>query len=154
MSYKDGNGYIYLPVEIKVKPQEVIVGKNTLRLKDEFHISLLCTKDINDEKLQAKITKSFYEFVEKNPIQLVKISSNYRHAIKDERETVVVMVEVNNLDKFRESIKDKFDYELSVQTTHITLYCKQPNMGIGLNSVDELERLSKPLCGLSVEIIG
>jgi hypothetical protein len=142
------DGYIHLAgVRFKGLPEVININDFRLRLKSELHISLICVKRIvpmiNEERtdeLQAEILEAFQSFITKTPLDTFKPSKVFRLVERDERKTVVMMVEVPHLKEFFEMLSSKYDKRLPVQPTHITLYTLQHEAGIGILTTEELER--------------
>lgn len=146
--YRYSKGYIGLPIEINASlPKEIGVESNTLTIKSSFHISLVCVKNIlnqnSREGLEKKIIESFCKFTTENDISFIRFTDEFRFAISEGRKTIVAMCEVSNLNKFFRLLSEELGVEVPTQPTHVTLYTLQPDLGIGLNSQEELEDKSK-----------
>lgn len=138
-------GYIALPLELKRIPETIEVDSIILHRKDEFHISLLCVKNIleNLPNAEEQILKSFCEYVQEKNISFVKFTGEFRFAEKEERKTVVALCEMENLKEFFNRLSAELSVTIPHQPTHVTVYTLQPNAGIGLNSPEDLVVLSR-----------
>lgn len=144
------NGYIAL-VNLRLKnlPDTISVEGYTLLLKKEFHVSLICAKKIavlidpeNNRKIEAEIVELFKEFIKHQPLSDFSLNTELRFVELDQRKTVIVMTHVPGLDQFFNMLEKHYGNKLPLQPTHITLYTLQPEVGIGILSKGELEKLS------------
>jgi hypothetical protein len=85
----------------------------------------------------------FCDFVQKNPIELLRYRDEYRFMAEDEKRAVVIMCDVSNLDKFFDHLNSKYKLTLEYPPTHVTLYTLQPNVGIFMTDSADLQKLSK-----------
>jgi hypothetical protein len=144
------NGYIGLVnLSLEGLPKTVSVQGHTLHLKQELHISLICAKRIapiinaaEKDKIEAKIVTLFKAFIGDHSLDNFSLLSEFRFVERDKRKTLVVMVEVPGLELFFKQLEEKYQTELPLQPTHITLYTLQPEAGIGILSPEELEQYS------------
>jgi hypothetical protein len=159
MSYPYANGYIYMPVVIPAEklPDTVEVAGSVLHKKSSFHVSLVCVKEIipnyaklgkkNDEELAHEILSSFAEYVEVYPVDFLGFRDEYRHAIRDGRESLVGCCDVSNLTGFFDVLNAKYAADIPYQPTHVTLYTLQPDMAIGISSPKQMasyDRIALP----------
>lgn len=144
------NGYIAL-VNLRLNnlPDTVSIKGNTLFLKKEFHISLICAKKIavlidpeNNRKIEAEIVELFKESIKHQPLHDFSLDTELRFVELDQRKTVIVMTHVPGLDHFFSILESKYGEKLPLQPTHITLYALQPEIGIGILSRAELRKYS------------
>jgi hypothetical protein len=146
--YFTNKGYIFMPVTFSNLPATIEVEGDTLLVKTTFHVSLICVKDIvalygeTIPDIEQKIQDVFCEFVGTHTLTCT-LSKTFRLAEKEEKKTLVVMCSVSNLDLLYEKIRAELSIELENQPTHVTLYTKQLDAGIGLNNPKMLEELSK-----------
>jgi hypothetical protein len=151
--HNHNNGYIGLVnIELGDLPQKLSVGEYELVLKSEFHISLVCTKKIavlidptRVDEIRAEIVESFKQFIQTTPLTDYGITNEFRLVKRDERVTLVVLAVVPGLENFFAELEERYGKNIPVQVTHITLYTLQPEAGIGILSLEELERDSKPV---------
>jgi hypothetical protein len=145
------NGYIGLVnIELSNLPKKLLVGEYELLLKSEFHISLISAKKIaalidqnRATEIQAEIVEVFKQFTKVTPLADYELTNQFRLVKRDERVTLVVLAVVPGIENFFAELEEKYDKKLPVQVTHITLYTLQPEAGIGILSLEELERDSK-----------
>lgn len=155
MKYKEGfvtlnhtfkNGYISLPIDIKELPLEVDIEGFVLQKKSSFHVSLVCVKRVaelisgDQEIIAEEIVDTFVKFVASSQLSELRFLDVYRLVKRDERVTVIRMVEVPGLSDFFSLLNSKFRMNVPIQPTHVTLYTLQPDKGIGILSREELER--------------
>lgn len=138
-----------MPIEIEgALPEEMsIIEEDVLTLKNTFHVSLLCVKEIlekyKEENLEREILDNFCKFVAENKISFLKFGEEFRLATLEPRKAVLVRCEVSNLEKFSQLLSSQLNINIPLQPTHVTLYTFQPDTGIGLNSTKEMETRSK-----------
>lgn len=139
------NGYIGLPLRLNELPQSIEINDTTLHRKDEFHVSLLCVKNVLKvlPDVENQIVESFCNFVQENDISFIRFTGELRLAEKEDRKTIVALCEIKNLKEFFNQLSSELDFDIAHQPTHVTLYTLQPNKGIGLNSPEDLAFLSK-----------
>lgn len=140
-------GYIALWCKDYDLPDTFEVDGETLLKKDHFHVSLLSVKNILEEKpdMEEDILKYFCEFFKDNEMKLEVFTKEFRLAQNDERKSIVALCKVSNLHKFAEYLTNKIGITIAPQPAHVTIYTLQHNMGIGLNSPEELAEKSKPI---------
>lgn len=146
-----GKGYICLAVELEHMPETLEYGTVTLLKKTRFHVSLVPVKDVVEKlgvEYEQKVLELFCEYHKTKPVSFTGFTGEFRHAKRPEehgedRETIVAMCNVASLDAFTDMVNERFGTELSHQPTHVTLYTKQENAGIGLNNQEQLQKLSE-----------
>ena len=140
-------GYLALLRENYDLPETFEIEGEVFKKKNEFHVSLLCVKNILKIKpeIEEEILKSFCEFIQINEIKFEDFTEEFRLAKDGERKSVVAMCHVSNLDKFNDYLSEKIGLKIPKQPTHITIYTLEPNVGVGLNSQEELEQKSKKI---------
>jgi hypothetical protein len=142
--YKYENGYIFLPVHPKLSDIDEMIElfNDILYVTSEFHISLLCVKDILSKFPNIKekdIITFFNDFVSQTDLSLFSYTLEYRIASHpDGRRSLVQMVQVPFLKDFFTLLNSEFNISLDTQPTHITLYTKQKDKGIGINTQQQL----------------
>jgi hypothetical protein len=137
-------GYIALPVEVGVLPETVVIEGETLQRKTSFHVSLLCVKEILEKKPDAEqhILDTFCAYVADNDISFAGYTGEFRFAQNEERKTLIALCNVTKIADFSRALGEKLGLSLPIQPTHITLYTLQPDMGIGLNSPEDMAQKS------------
>ncbi len=151
--YEYERGYIILRVNrFRGLPDKIIIEGTQLLIKSEFHISLVCTKRIAElidpsqkERIENEIVNLFRSFIEHRNIATFKSTKQLRLVERDERRTLIMMVKLPGLNEFFESLSRQYHQEVPLQPTHITMYTRQPEVGIGILSNEELEHDSKPI---------
>lgn len=140
-------GYIALWCKDYVVPDTLEVGGDPLLKKDHFHVSLLCVKSILEVKpdSETEVLKHFCDFLQDNKVDFDGFTKEFRVATDGERKSVVALCKVSNLHKLAEYMTEKTGVIVDSQPAHVTIYTLQPNVGIGLNSPEELERKSKKI---------
>jgi len=145
------SGYVGLVnVALTNLPDKVRVKEYELLLKSEFHVSLICAKRIApmvDEsgatEIEAEIVAFFLDFIKSTPLANFSVRNVYRLVKRDERVTLVGMVDVPGIEKLFAALEEKYDTKFPLQPTHITLYTLQPDAGIGILSREQLEEDSE-----------
>lgn len=144
--YIYSKGYIHMPVMVNVLPTEINFDGESLKLKSSFHASLMHVKGLlilnNKEGLENLILEKFCNFVKDKEINFLKYTGEFRFAQSEGRKTIVARCEVSNLEKFSNQLASELNIKVPTQPTHVTLYTLQPDIGIGLNSFEELEQKS------------
>jgi 16S rRNA (adenine1518-N6/adenine1519-N6)-dimethyltransferase len=138
-------GYIALWCDDYDLPDTIEIEGDILTKKDHFHVSLLCVKSILETHpdKEEKIIQHFCDFTQEYEIKFKGFTKDFRLAAREERKSIVAMCKVSNLDAFAEYLSEQIGAEVAVQPTHVTIYILQHNMGIGINSPEELEEKSK-----------
>ncbi len=140
-------GYIALWCENYDLPDTIEIEGDTLIKKDHFHVSLLCVKNILETypDKEEEIIQHFCDFTQEHEVKFEGFTKEFRMATREERKSIVAMCKVSNLDAFAQYLSEKIGMEVFTQPTHVTIYTLQHNMGIGLNSPEELEEKSNPV---------
>ncbi|HPR09755.1 MAG TPA: hypothetical protein PLT04_04255 [Candidatus Saccharibacteria bacterium] len=147
------NGYISLIIkDLAELPDTITVNGKTLTRKGEFHISLMALKNlvplINESNISINeddLVQFFLETQKDVPLSNYELTGELRYVKRDERETVVAMVNVLGVEVLFDKLRDKFSLEIPTQPTHITIYTLQPEAGIGILSPEELDRDSQTI---------
>jgi len=137
-------GYIALWCKDYVIPDTLDVEGDSLLKKDHFHVSLLCVKNILEVKpdSEAEVLQHFCDFLQDNELKFEGFTKEFRVATDSERKSVVALCKVSNLLKLAEYMTEKMGVPVAPQPAHVTIYTLQPNVGIGLNSPEELKQKS------------
>lgn len=145
--YVLGKGYIMLPVEVTNLPPIIEVEGATLTRKSSFHVSLVSVKEIlartGDILNEEIIVKNFCDFVATHEVSLAGYTDEFRYAKDGERESVVVMCNLSNLEPLFNYLNQVLQLNLEVPPAHVTLYTLQPDIGIGLISPADLATKTK-----------
>ncbi len=157
LEYKFSDKYIGLNTPLTFElPKQLVVERETLVLKDEFHMSIHCiikTKEAHPEISHEEIINHFNNFVKTNQIEYTGFKPELRFCEQENKRTVVVMVETKNLEEYFNDFNNMFNVNIPTQPAHITLYTKQSNIGIDLTSQEELTNLSKTINNKELENI-
>lgn len=140
------NGYISLiNVNLRNVPEKIETDGYKLLKKGEFHVSIMALKNLapmlnpeNPEHASERLKQDFLEFVKNHKLADFRLTGEYRLVKRDERVTVVAMVELKNIDELFDYLRSKHGIDFPTQPTHITMYTLQPEAGIGILSQDEL----------------
>ena len=138
-------GYLALWCEDYPLPDTLEVTGDTLQKIDYFHVSLLCVKNILDKKpdIEEKILKHFCDFLGDNAVEFESFTGEFRVVNDTVRKSVVALCKVSNLNKLSKHLTEKIGIEIAPQPAHVTIYTHQPNVGIGLNSPEEMQEKSE-----------
>jgi len=147
------NGYVSLAIEhLSDLPEQIKVDEKVLFRKGEFHISLMALKHLvplintgTNNVTEDDIVQDFVEYQANNDLSHFRPANTFRYVTRGERETVVAMVDVPNIEGLFEYIRTKYRVSIPTQPTHITLYTLQPEAAIGILSNNELEANSTPI---------
>jgi hypothetical protein len=133
-------GYIGLPLEVGELPESIVVKGETLLRKTLFHVSLLCVKDLLAKKsdIEQEVLTAFCSFVLEKDIAFLRYTGEFRFAQDGERKTLIALCEVAGLEAFFAGLSEKLGIDIPPQPTHVTLYTLQPDIGIGLNSLEDM----------------
>lgn len=152
--FENGYGYIRLEdLKLGKLPNTIKVDGSELVVKLEFHISLVWVGKLKEmvgepdkEKVKQEMVREFEEFIKEYPLDDYTFTKELRLVRFEGRKSVIAMAEVPNIDRFFERLSRKYDTNLPVQPTHITLYTLPTDkIGIGLLSYGELNSYSEPI---------
>ena len=141
-----GGGYISLiNFDLQNVPEKVDIDGYELLKQNEFHISIMALKNLapmldveNPEQACEQLKRDFLEFAKTHNLAGFRLTGEYRMVQRDERVTIVAMVELRNINKLFDYLRSKHGIDFPTQPTHITMYTLHPNVGIGILSQDEL----------------
>lgn len=141
------NGYISLVnIELENAPDKITVNGNELLKKSEFHISIMAIKNLaplldpdNVEQASELLKQDFLDFAATNDLTSFALTGECRLVTRDERVTVVVMVDLKGVEGLFQYLQQKHNIDFPTQPTHVTLYTLQPEAGIGILSQEQLE---------------
>ena len=148
--HSQGGGYISLRnFDLQKVPEKISIDGYELIKKGEFHVSIMALKNLapmlnaeNPEQASEQLKQDFLEFVKTHDVTDFRLTGEYRLVKRDERVTVVAMVELKNINELFDYLRSKHGVDFPTQPTHITMYTLQPDTGIGILSQDELESSS------------
>lgn len=143
---------IFLPVSFENLPEEIKVQGQTLYLPSPFHVSLVYIgKMIKKYKITIpdfanKIVGDFCDFTKTNDIDLIRYTNEFKFVTKNEKQTVVVMCEVSNLNKFFDLINQKYRLNVLYMPTHVTVYGDvKGRRGVWLMDEDDIKNFTVPI---------
>ena len=136
------DGYIVMDVELPDMPDTIEVEGHTLQRKHEFHVTMVSVKQVKDrpdfDELKDKVKQVFVDFAATNDLTQFRPTGEYRLVTRGERMTVVMMVTIGAMDALFDRIRTEVGLDIPTQPTHITIYSLQPDVGISLNSVEQV----------------
>ena len=145
-SYLLGSGVtIMLPVEIPDLPESVECEGVHMVKRTEFHVSLVCMGEIlkkhsiSNEHFKEEVIEDFCAHIAQNSVTLARFRDEFRYMEYGEKKSLVVMVDVLNLDSFFDHLNEKYTLTLEHPQTHITLYTENGGTGIYLTDSDDLK---------------
>jgi len=147
-------GYIFLVIkDLAGLPAKVEVDGKILFRKDEFHVSLMAPKylvplinsDANNNITEYDLAQDFLEYQLSNSLSTFQSTNTFRYVKRNERETIIVMVNVPNIEGLFNKLRVKYGANIPTQPTHITLYELNTEKSIGILSQNELKRDSKQI---------
>jgi hypothetical protein len=144
------NGYIGLVnIELDNLAKTIEVDEYELLIKSEFHVSLLCTKNIapliddtNVDIIESELVEFFLDFIKTTPLDTYSATNEFRLVKNNDRVTLVGMVIVPGIEGLFTELSKKYGVSLPIQPTHITVYTLQPEKGIGILSKEQLDEES------------
>jgi len=159
--YPYQTGYIYIPIVLDKAgmPQAIEIDGDKLDIKTDFHVSLVCVKDMiteHGEEIEQRVLRFFYAFVEENEVSLEGFTGEYRLAERNTegeyRKTIVGMCIVSNLDNFYSELNKHLGTNFDNQPTHVTLYTLDPNKGIGLNNQTSFINMTRDITNTVIDM--
>ncbi|MFZ1812485.1 MAG: hypothetical protein WAU02_03145 [Candidatus Saccharimonadales bacterium] len=140
------DGYIALvDIVLQELPETIHVGALALTKKSEFHVSLMALKHLMPllGVSEDELVHDFLEFQKDHPLIDFALTSEFRLVRRHERASVIVMVDMPEIEKLFVFLRAKYRRDIPTQPTHITLYTLQPETGIGIFSNEALQRDSQ-----------
>jgi hypothetical protein len=151
-NYADGHTILVIQVVPGTLPDSIHIEGLTLKLKSEFHITLVSSGRIAQlldpgraVELEAEIAQAFQSFIQKQPLENYEVFHSFRFVQRGDRKTIIAMASVDHLEDFFTELREKYQKDIPSQPTHTTLYTLQPDQAIGLLSDNELATDSKPI---------
>jgi hypothetical protein len=138
-------GYIALPCNKLNIPDTMIIDGVRLCKKDTFHVSLICVKNLLFQlpNSEQKILSLFCDYVTRQPIVFEKFTGVVHYVEDGVRKSIVAFCNVGNLVGLADYLSIELGISIPNQPAHVTLYTLQPNVGIGLNSQNDVITKSK-----------
>ena len=154
-------GYISLILKDFIElPAEVTVDGKILVRKGEFHVSLMALKNIlplitalNPSVTERDLEQDFLKYQKGTELSEYIPTTELRHVVRGDRETVIGMVKVPGLEGLFAQLRAKYGVAIPTQPTHITLYTLQPEVGIGITSHDQLATDTKVIDLPNVKLV-
>lgn len=157
------NGYLFLPVDWSESlPEQVRYLNQTLYRKSELHVSLVCVKKLaamvspaDTDAASKYILEAVDSFRRSYPgtLNIFTPTGEYRYVTKDDRRSIIAMVEVDGLEALFEHLRSYIHTDLPTQTAHVTLFTASPDKGIGILSNEELMATSVIIEPETIELI-
>ncbi|HET9412044.1 MAG TPA: hypothetical protein VFO38_04305 [Candidatus Saccharimonadales bacterium] len=143
----DGRCIGLMNLHVPNLPETIEVQGHTLLRKEEFHITLMCPKNIAPvlHKDKSELVRFFVEYAKSHDLTRYTLLPEYRLVKKEDRITVVVMVDMPALNDLFAAMNAKYGANIPTQPAHITIFGLQTNWGIGINSPEELQQISTPV---------
>ena len=150
-----GEGYLWLTPDAGLfskLPERVEVFGTTLLRKTEFHTTLTSIRaaaasisGMSLSEAEERIVSVFRTHVAKHPISFESFADDFRYVRDDarKRESAIVRCRVNGLEELFAHYQKTLGVAVPIQPTHVTIYTKELNVGIGIDSVEEMEALQK-----------
>lgn len=142
ITYAD-RGYIVLSdIELPGLPETVNVDGYDLKRKNEFHITLVGAKALTylpqDGDAAQLMRDAVKEFAETHDITTYEVLDEYRLVRREDRVTIVALAKVAGMSALYDFLNEKFGTDLPTQPAHVTIYSLDPDVGISINSDEQL----------------
>lgn len=144
------DGYIALVnINLENLPETIEIGEFKLLRKSEFHISLVCVKQL-DEMFDAdliasrkdKLIQVFLNYEKSHGLTEFDRTGVFRLVKRGNKVTVVEIVDMPGIEELFNKFRSN-GINIPTQPTHITLFTLQLDVGIGLTSQNQIENESK-----------
>jgi hypothetical protein len=154
-SFDPAEGYLILELDMQsfyLHPEGVRFEGRYFEAKDEVHITIL-SRDAA-EAVRQHLERSpqdedqVQRLVDESNWDYRKLDSFYHIQEEPEVETIVQMVEVPGAGTFFKQMGQLVGQELELPPTHVTLYMRGTEKGIGIPTQAEFERLAQKQIGL------
>ncbi|MCD8494980.1 MAG: hypothetical protein LRY41_01415 [Candidatus Pacebacteria bacterium] len=150
MPYNYNKGYIFLPLDdtaLQNLQESIEIRNMRLLKKSKFHVSLVCVKNIESvqEGIGDRIIELFCNFAQKHPFSFQGYTGVFRYVVdkSGERRSLVAMCKLSNLDVFFDHVNRELGLSIPYQPTHVTLYTLKQDQGIGLNSQEDIQKMTE-----------
>ncbi len=156
LPYRYSKGYLGLILPEKqflALPPSIEIDGEILLKKMEFHVTLMCVREVSArlsettgasaEHIEIKLLEIFLECSARYPVVMGKFLNEFRLVRKDDRTTIVIRCEVSNIEPFFSECEKFYKSIIDRQPTHLTLYTKTLNAGIGIHTVASMEEFPK-----------
>ena len=143
--YTIQDGYTTMPLRLSGNyPAKILFDGRFYDFKTEAHVSLLVYKHF-PESLQHTVKSLFQDYITSHEIRLVSLDDEFRQVKKDSRASIIQMCTVSGLKGFIDLLRQKLNLDLELLPTHVTLYVAGSPLGIGINSVEDLEKYTNTI---------
>jgi hypothetical protein len=155
VDFNQDEGFLAVTVDMDAygyEPRAVVYKSRRFEPKDELHITILsqqAAEQVNAHfKKNRRDGQAVEELIQKTDWSFKKQERLYHIREDDETETIVQMVEVVGLEDFLTSLGNILEAQLDPPPTHLTLYMRGTDIGIGLPTnkslTDKLQTEVKP----------
>jgi ribosomal protein S15P/S13E len=149
-SFDPAEGYLILELDMQsfyLHPEGVRYDGRHFEAKDEVHITIL-SRDAAETVRQhleryPQDEDQVRRMVDETNWEYRKLDSFYHIQQAPDEETIVQMVEVPGLDTFFNQVGQLVGQELELPPTHVTLYMRGTEKGIGIPTQAEFEQLAQ-----------
>jgi ribosomal protein S15P/S13E len=149
-SFDPAEGYLILELDLQsfyLHPEGVQYERRHFEAKDEVHITIL-SRDAAEAVRQhleryPQDEEQVRQLVDETNMDYRKLDSFYHIQEEPEVETIVQMVEVPGVGTFFKQVGQLVGQELELPPTHVTLYMRGTEKGIGIPTQAEFERLAQ-----------
>ena len=156
VNFDSAEGFLIVELEMEafnLQSEGVWYESRHFKPKDEVHITILSREAAEtvrqhlehhpeqEDRLRRLINDTSWKFR--------KLDSFYHAQEGPGSETIIQMVEVPELAAFFKQLEELVGKELELPPTHVTLYMRGTEKGIGLPTPDEFERLVQKQVQLS-----
>jgi hypothetical protein len=149
-SFDPAEGYLILELDLQsfyLHPEGVRFEGRHFEAKDEIHITIL-SRDAAEAVRQhleryPQDEEQVRQLVDETIWDYRKLDSFYYIQEEPEVETIVQMVKVPGVDTFFKQVGQLVGQELELPPTHVTLYMRGTEKGIGIPTQAEFERLAQ-----------
>jgi ribosomal protein S15P/S13E len=149
-SFDPAEGYLILELDLQsfyLHPEGVRFEGRHFEAKDEVHITILSREAAEAVRQHLERypqdEEQVRQLVDETNWEYRKLDSFYHIQEEPEVETIVQMVEVPGVDTFFKQVGHPVGQELELPPTHVTLYMRGTEKGIGIPTQAEFERLAQ-----------
>ena len=155
--HHDYNDYGYIGLiglKLANVPEAITVEGIKLTKKAEFHVTLICVRKIAElidheraAAIEQELVADFAVYQAEHPMVEFMPKHEYYLMRKDDRITLVGLMNMPSLEPYFEHLRQKYDRQLPTQPAHITMYTIDPagHRGIGILSEAELTQYGEPV---------
>jgi hypothetical protein len=146
--------YVSQGIQITGLPSEILLNSTRMCVAYPLHLSLFTPKHyaaalaemLGSNKAAYQKLKQASEFMSKQCEGLaLHLLPQTRVVVREDRQTLIVMVDVQGLDELYGQLATLLGIDLEVVPAHITLYVLPGSKGIGLTTAEHLQTLTREL---------